>query len=103
MSPIDMHTDVELEWKYIRRKIEEYNDVRKQQIGAGLLSFKKGDKVLVYLDLSKTNKSMRKRRRNFDRQATFIRYQNGNAVVVLDKPIPGFREILLPIYYVKAI
>ena len=107
IAPIEMHTDVELEWAYIRRKIEELNAAKKKQIDDGLYDFKYGDKVLVYLDLSKTAKSMKKRRRNFDRQATFIRYQNGNAVVRLEKSIVNphcnLSEVVIPIYFVKSL
>jgi hypothetical protein len=112
MTPFQMHKDIELEWEYIRNKTEELNDVKKRQFEAGLKRYKEGDRLLVYLDLSKTPEGFSKRRRNFDRYATFIEYENGNCKVRLDNPIymgmingvRYYKDVhILPIFYTKRI
>lgn len=103
MTPLEMHTDIDLEWKYIRCKMEELNDVKKRQIDAGYHNYKPGDKLMVHLELGKTDKGFEKRRRTFDKVATFIRYQNGNCYVKLKEPISGKFNIEIPIYYTERI
>jgi hypothetical protein len=113
MTPYQMHNDVELEWEYIRRKTEELNDVKKRQFEAGLKKYQKGDRLLVHVDLSKTGEGFAKKRRNFDRKATFIEYVHGNCRIKLDNPIylgissGGVRQYqdvhILPIYFTKRI
>ena len=69
----------------------------------GLHSLQPGTRVRVYLDYSKTSAMYTKRRMNFDRTETFLRYQNGNGVVRLDEPIAGKTEVELPIYFINRL
>ena len=104
MKPIDMHTDVNKEWEYIRAKTEELNDVKREQLNKGLFNYKPGDKLRLHLEYAKTNESFTKRRRQFDRTGTFIEYINGNCKVKLDKPLVSSTGakifvVEVPIYY----
>ena len=104
MKPIDMHTDVNKEWEYIRAKTEELNDVKREQMNKGFLNYKPGDKLRLHLEYAKTNESFAKRRRQFDRTGTFIEYINGNCKVKLDKPLVSstgakISVVEVPIYY----
>ncbi len=103
MKPIEMHTDIDKEWKYIREKTEELNEIKKKQISSGLHSYKRGDRLMVYLDYGKTSMTFDKRRRKFDHLATFVKYQNGNAIVKLDKPINGKTIYEIPLYYTSSL
>ena len=95
MKPIDLHSDIDKEWAYIREKTEELNDVKMKQINAGMFNYKPGDRLRVHLDYSKTSESFAKRRRQFDRIGTFICYVGGNCRVKL-----GQNEIVdVPIYF----
>ncbi len=104
-TPIDMHTNIDLEWKYIREMTEELNDVKRLQIDAGLHSFKPGDILMLHLDNSKTADKFAKRRRNFMHYGKFIKYQNGNVVVKVlgltpeSNDNPNGRPIEIPIFY----
>ena len=79
------------------------NQVRTQQMENGLHSFKPGMRVRVHLDYKMTSEIYRKRRMNFDRTGTFLRYQNGNGVVKLDESIVGKTEVELPIYFITRL
>jgi hypothetical protein len=113
MTPFQMHSEIKFEWEYIRRNTEKLNDVKKLQFEAGLKKYQKGDRLLVHIDLSKTAESFAKKRRNFDRHATFIEYVHGNCKVKLDNPIyagisnTGIRYYqdvhILPIFYTKRV
>ena len=95
MSPIDMHTDIDKEWEYIRQKTEELNDAKLKQYQHGLFNYKPGDRIRIHLEYSKTNQLFDKRRRQFDREGTFIRYINGNCLIQLDNN----QTIEVPIYF----
>jgi hypothetical protein len=103
MSPLEMHQDISKEWTYIRKQTEKLNDVKRSQKFNGLLNYHEGQLLAVHLEFGKTSDKFTKRRRNFDRTATFIEYQNGNAVVKLTKPvlIGGKRvyKIEMPLYF----
>ena len=95
MSPIDMHTDIDKEWEYIRQKTEELNDAKLKQYQHGLFNYKPGDRIRIHLEYSKTNQLFDKRRRQFDREGTFIQYINGNCLIQLDKG----QKIEVPVYF----
>ena len=78
MKPIDMHSDIEKEWMYIGQKTEELNDIKRKQIVNGFYNYKPGDKLKIHLEYTKTPDRFTKRRRQFDVEAEFIRYANGN-------------------------
>ena len=108
MTPHEMHVDIDKEWKYIRAQIERLGDAKKKQKDAGLFNYKPGDRLLIHLDYGKLNPLTTRefrRRRNFDRFAKFVRYQNGNCLVQLEKPIKVdktvFEVVEIPIYFTK--
>ncbi|MFI3215131.1 MAG: hypothetical protein R3Y24_17640 [Eubacteriales bacterium] len=103
MTPYEMHTDVDKEWSYIREKTEVLNDAKFRQTIDGLHSFIPGDRVMVHLDFGKTNLIFEKRRRVFDRTATFVKYENGNGCVELDEPIHNWQIIEVPIFYISKL
>ncbi len=98
-TPMEMHTDEDAEWKYIREMTEELNKTKRRQRNNGLHAFKPGDRVMVHLDGGKTNLKFEKRRRVFDRLAQFVKYSNGNAIVQLEGA-PGQGLIEVPIFCV---
>ena len=57
----------------------------------GLLSYRKGNIILIHYDTSKTEKKHEKQRRVFNEIAEFIRYHNGNVECKLLKPYHRFQ------------
>jgi hypothetical protein len=99
MKPVDMHTNINKEWEYIRMMTERLNDVKRKQYEEGFFDYKPGDKLRIHLEYAKTNKKFDKRRRQFDRKGEFIRYVNGNVLIKLD----GGRIEEVPIYYTGSL
>jgi hypothetical protein len=97
-TPQDVQNDPELEAWYIRTQQLKLIDSLEEQ--RSLRRFKPGDLLLVYRPLGKTDEKYRKRRRNFDELATFVKYSFGNIEVELLKT---GNPAILPIYYVKFI
>ena len=85
-TPSQMQNDIDLEWKYIRKMQMKLREIHEKQHFKGLLSYKKGNIILVHLDKSKTQKKHEKRRRVFNEIAEFIEYRNGNTICRLLKP-----------------
>ena len=98
-KPYEMHTNIELEWEYIRAKKEELNDIKKKQYIEGLHNYKHGDKLKLHLEYSKTNQLFDKRRRQFDVTGTFIEYIHGNCRVKLDSG----KFIEVPVYFTRRV
>jgi hypothetical protein len=80
----------------------------------GLSNFQPGNILLVHIPFEKTRQLFKKQRRNFSALATFVRYEGGNAVVSLLKPVPLLgksnanpeglvRVIAIPVFYAKII
>ena len=115
MTPLEMHTQREKEWEFIRRKTEKLNEVKQRLYENGYYGFQPGDEVLVYLDTSKTKHRFNKRRRNFDHLSLFQRYEDGHAIVLVtfrkddeinegeDEILEGDVEVAVPIYFIKKI
>ena len=95
MRPIDLHTNIDKEWEYIRHKTEELNDVKLKQYQEGLYNYKPGDRLRIHFEYSKTNQLFDKRRRQFDKEGTFIEYVNGNCKIELDNG----SIVEVPIYF----
>lgn len=95
MKPVEM--TYEMEYEYIKYKMQQYFNVNKQLIKDGLKSFKPGEKVLVYLDYGKTSNKFAKKRGNFINKCTFIQYINGNCEVLFQG-----KKIIVPNYCVKS-
>ncbi len=85
MTPTEMHTDVDAEWSYIRKMTELLNNVKYAQMNAGLDRLYEGQRVMVHLEQGKTGLKYHQNRRMFEHEGTFVKYNNGNAVVKLDK------------------
>ncbi len=94
IAPAEM--TYELEYKYIDTMSRMDRMQRQKQVNEGLLNFKKGDKIKIYLDLSKTSEAFVKKRGNYIYDATFIDYHHGNVICSVN----GL-EIEISIYWVK--
>lgn len=85
-TPYQMQNDIDLEWKYIRKMRNKLQDINNKLSLKGLLTYKRGNIILIHLDKNKGSKMFDKRRRIFDEIAEFICYQNGNVICRLLKP-----------------
>ena len=94
IAPAEM--TYEQEYKYIETMTRMDKMQRQKQVNEGLYNFKKGDKIKVYLDLSKTSEAFVKKRGNYIHDATFIEYRHGNVICSVNGV-----EIEIPIYWVK--
>lgn len=96
LCPLDMHTDINKEWKYIREKTEELEEQKKRQIEAGMWNYKKDvTELRMYLDPDKTKNMFDKNRRKFKTYGLFQEYRHGNVVAKLRDG----RIVEVPIYY----
>jgi hypothetical protein len=101
-SPAEVQNDLEIEGAYIRYQQERLKEIKRKEDEAGLLSYKPGNILLVYIPKEKTQIKFDKRRRNFSDLATFVGYKNGNVVCeLMDKLLFKNPVIELPIYYTK--
>jgi hypothetical protein len=106
-SPIEVQMHPDLEEYYIRQQLSVLKDVKELQRNSGFFDYEPGDVLLIHLDESKTEKSMVRKRRVFNRLAVFSSYENGNVLckrllrsggkIVVQDPY----TILLPIYFTK--
>ena len=85
-TPAQMQNNVDLEWRYIRKMQMKLREINDKQRFKGLLSYNRGNIILVHLDKSKTQKKHEKRRRVFNEIAEFLEYRNGNVICKLLKP-----------------
>ena len=95
MKPIDMHNDIEAEWKYIRQKTEELEEVKERQMQNQFFKYKPNDTLKLHLDYSKSPERFSKHRRQFDREGEFVGYENGNCKVQMKDG----KIIEVPIYF----
>jgi hypothetical protein len=113
-TPKQVQEDIQLESAYIRMKQKQLQDAQMQQAVGGISGFHTGDVVLVHIPFEKTRQMFKKQRRNFSALARFIRYEGGNAVVSLFKPVSLLAksvgnpqglisDIAIPIFYVKIV
>ena len=103
MKPVDMHGVIDKEWEYIRKMTEELNDVKRKQKINGFYDYKPGDKLKIHLEYTKTTDRFKKRRRQFDVDAEFIGYVNGNCRCKLKEGVMIGDKLVyivdVPIYY----
>jgi hypothetical protein len=92
-----------LEAEHIRECEAEVKRANSQRLHAGLLTYESGFILLVHITYEKTRLKWHKRRRNFDELATFVRYDDGHAVVDLLNPYPDLKRLGLPLYYTKLV
>ena len=95
MKPIDMHNDIDAEWKYIRQKTEELDEVKERQTRKQFFRYKPNDTLKLHLDYSKSPERFSKRRRQFDTEGKFVDYVNGNCAVQMKDG----KIIEVPIYF----
>ena len=82
------------EKKYIERCKQKLMLAEKIQHVYGFHDYQKGDKLHIYLYLGKTKDSMKKRRKYYTKEGTFVEYVNGNVKCKVDG-----NEVVVPIYY----
>ena len=64
----------------------------------GFYDYKEGDKVMCYVDESKTENRFKKRRGYYTTPGIFVKYNYGNGIVEIED-----KQIELPIYYILKI
>lgn len=96
MKPVEM--TYEFEYAYIKEKQKELFNVNNKLSKAGFKDYQIGDRVLVYIDDSRTNDKFYKKRGNYVNKSTFLGYTHGNCLVLPDN-FDGSIEV--PIYCVK--
>ena len=74
-------------------------EIQQKQKHKGLLTYKKGNIILVHVDYGKTEKKFDKRRRVFNEIATFLAYSNGNVICKLQNN----KLAQVPIAYTKKV
>ena len=96
MTPLEMHTDINKEWAYIRSKKELLNKQKLKQIKAGMWNYEPGVTILrMFLNPDKTKNKFDKDRYTFKTYGTFVEYKHGNVVARLKDG----RMVEVPIYY----
>ena len=63
------------------------NEIIKEQHTYRLLDYNPWDKLMIYIDNSKTKNRLKKRRYCFNIQETFIKYNYWNGICSLDEKI----------------
>lgn len=103
MAPIEMNNEEEK--AYIKVKQLQLKAIKQKQKESNYFNLEEGQPIKIYLDTSKTKEGFQKKRGNYIRDATFLYYNHGNAVVKITNKI-GRRtsnEIIeIPIYWVKV-
>ncbi|GHU18501.1 hypothetical protein FACS189472_06930 [Alphaproteobacteria bacterium] len=113
-TPKQMQEDFELENAYIRMKQQQLAAAELKQSVGGMSSYQPGNVLLVHIPFGKTRQMFKKQRRNFSALAKFVRYEGGNAVVELLKPVSLLGKsrtnpeglvsnIVIPIFFTKII
>lgn len=95
-KPIEM--DDKKEFQYILDMTEYNNEIINKLREDGFYDYKEGDKVMCYIDESKTENRFKKHRGYYTTPGIFIKYSYGNGIV----EIKG-QKIELPIYYILRI
>ena len=96
LTPLDMHTDINKEWAYIRRMKEKLYDRKRLQMKEGFWNYKPNvTELRIYLDPDKTKNMFDKNRRKFKTFGLFQEYKHGNVVALLRDG----RKVEVPIYY----
>jgi hypothetical protein len=102
-TPNQVQHNRDMEEYFIREHEMILNNVTEEQREEGLYNYKKGNILLIHLDLSKTDDKFKKQRRAFNQLAEFIEYDHGNVnCFILERGRRG-KEITLPIYYTKFV
>lgn len=86
------------EYKYISECIRYNNEIVNKLRMDGFYNYESGDKVMCYIDDSKTNERFNKRRGYYITPGIFVEYNYGNGIVEING-----KKIELPIYYILKI
>ena len=92
-KPIEMNEKQEID--YILDMTEYNNEIINKLRKDGFYDYQEGDKVMCYLDESKTENRFKKHRGYYNTPGIFIKYNYGNGVVKINNKI-----VELPIYYI---
>jgi hypothetical protein len=87
-TPKQVQEDFTLEDAYIEMKQKESAQIQLKQTVGGITGFQPGNTLLVHIPFEKTRQLFKKQRRNFSALGEFLRYEGGNVVVALLKPVP---------------
>ena len=101
LTPYQMQSNPDIEWQYIRMMKSRMQEIKEKQRLKGLLSYRKGNIILIHLDYGKTKQRFDKRRRVFNKIAEFMAYSNGNVVCRVMGQASGI--VTVPIMYTKFI
>ena len=97
-KPIEMNENPKVEFDYILDMTEYNNEVINKLREDGFYDYKEGDKVMCYIDESKTENRFKKHRGYYNTPGIFIKYNYGNGIVEIEG-----QKIELPIYYILRI
>jgi hypothetical protein len=107
-TPKEVQIHKDLEEYYIRENLRRIDEVKHLQKIEGHFFYKPGDILLVHIDNAKNADKLNKKRRIFNRLATFLAYDHGNVVCQVlyknDQLHPNKlykRPITPPNYYTK--
>ena len=81
LTPAQMQNNRDLEWQYIRMMRSKLQEINKKS----LLTYKRGNIILVHLDYGKSQEKFAKQRRVFNNIATFLTYEDGNVACKIFK------------------
>ena len=98
-SPSKMMEDPTGELLWIAKCEEKCRVVESMLKLKGILDYKSGCRIMVHLDVHKTNNKFMKRRRVFDTVCKFVKYSNGNVIVVVagtERSVPMYCTRPLP-------
>jgi hypothetical protein len=96
-TPLNMLTNIDLEWEYIRWCNNKLLRVLQNQ--AHLHQYKSGNILFIHLETIRTPKKFEKQRRYWNRLGRFHAYDHGNVRVTLIGYLPVV--ITIPIYFTK--
>lgn len=101
LSPAQMQHNVDLEWQYIRMMRSKLQDINMRS----LLTYHKGNIILVHIDYGKTQQKFQKQRRVFNEIAMFLAYDSGNvACKIFNKQYTQKQPCdFVPIIYTKLV
>lgn len=106
-TPMEMETNPEIEYQYIRWCENKLNNVLTMQTLYGLTKYEPGNILLVHLDKNKTSNKFEKRRTYYDRVGEFVEYENGNVKINLFTPVVIgtniVKTVVVPAYHTQLL
>jgi hypothetical protein len=105
-TPNEVQNNADLEEVFIRDNMYRLEEVKKLQRDAGLFNYKLGNVLLVYIDYSKREERMMKKRRLFNHVALFKEYEHGNVrceEIKSVRPLVLLKTYVIPIQFTKLV